>query len=374
MRSDRILSIFLFFYILVAIISKFLFKNELGQINVFSVLYSLAFVCLIIAGYKISKKGFLGEKRSYFYVFAGLLMGVSIGVPGLISSMLILLIGIIILNTDYKIKEYLFYIGVGLVIFIPLVAVFNNVIPILNPEMRTQNLVKIYSLSIMITALLISYRPNLLLLLFGGLMALVSTFRSYGVLIFFTYFFRTERKKKSIVIGSMILISIFLVRFIVLKHNYPVWRLGFFKSLIYRIGFSFSVFEKLFEIGLPFGEPHNLLLDPNAKSYVAGIFGATAEYTYTIFGQPAHDIGILGFFEAILLGMGLRDTEQNSKFKSLYLGFSIIIIEIGLDALRFGILMGLAYFAIEKARNQDPILISYLRTIRSSLDEIFDKY
>jgi len=360
LRSDKIFAFFLASYISLALLGKVVFRNYLGELNQDALLYALMFFLMLLLGYNVEKKFDLPPQRAYVYLILGILVSSAAGILGVALALVVLLIGTLILMGKTWIKqelsEYAYYAGIALVIALPLLAMLKGVIPILDPQTRYSDFKDLYLASAIFASLLLAYKPNPIIFLLGEAFAVVSTFRTNAIMIFLTYLFRAEKRelKRLLIIGVPLIGLVFLVRFYVTKSVYSVWKLNFVQSLVYRAGFSYMVYEKLFSLGMPFGN-FKLLINPNAREYVAALFGKVNNYTYTIFGQPAYDLGIFGLLEAFVVGMALSDSEKLPMFKALALAFLVPAIETGFDALNFGILMGSAYFALLFGKNTDAV-------------------
>lgn len=353
MRSDKILALFLASYISLALLGKFTFRDYLGGLSWGALLYALGFSLMLLLGYNVEKKFNRPPQRTYVYLVLGVLVSLAAGIFGVVVALIVLLGGSIILRRIWQeYHRYIYWAGIALVIALPLIAMVKGVIPILHPQTRYSDLKDLYLVSAIFASLLIAYKPNPIVFLLGEAFAVVSTFRTNALMIFLTYLFRAEKKelKRLLIIGVPLIGLAFLARFYATKSVYPIWKLGFLQSLVYRAGFSYMVYEKLFSLGMPFGN-FELLLNPNAREYVAALFGKVQNYTYTIFGQPAYDLGVFGLLEAFIVGTALSDSEKSPMFKALSLAFLVPAIETGFDALNFGILMGSAYFALLTSRN-----------------------
>jgi uncharacterized membrane protein len=348
LKSDRIFALFLATYLSLALLGKFAFKSYLGELNLSALLYALTFSLTLFLGYNSEKRFNLPFERAYVYLILSILVSSAAGILGVVAVLTVLFGGMLILRRSVDgYYKHAYYAGIALVVILPLLAMCKGVIPILNPQTRYSDLKDLYLASALFASFLLAYKPSLIVFLVGEAFAVVSTFRSNALIIFLAYLFRAEKKelKRLLIIGVPLVGLAFLARFYATKSVYSIWKLGFAQSLVYRAGFSYMVYEKLFSLGMPVGK-FGLLLNPNAREYVAALFGKANNYTYTIFGQPAYDLGIFGLFEAFLMGVALRDSERLPAFKALSLTFLILAIENGFDALNFGILMVSAYFAL----------------------------
>ncbi|WP_456451141.1 hypothetical protein [Palaeococcus sp. (in: euryarchaeotes)] len=345
MRSDRIFALFLGVYLLLALLGKIMFPGYLGTLNPVALFYALLFSLLIFLGYLFSDK--LPKERLYLYLVVSTLMGASTGILGIVLSLSILLGGIFLMRNGGTDIRHVYYAGFVLVILLPLIAIVKGVIPILEPHMRYTPMKNLYFASAIFATLLLSYKPNIYLFLIAEAFAVISTFRTNALIVFLAYIFRAGREeaKRVLLLGVPLILLVFIVRFYATKGTYAIWKLGFIQTLVYRAGFSYMVYERLFSLGMPLGR-FNILLNKYPRFFVASLFGKSTSYTYTLFGQPAYDFGIFGLMEGFLVGVALRDAERVQTFKSLALVFLVLAIENGFDALNFGIIMGSAFFSL----------------------------
>ncbi len=369
MRNDLLIINLIAVYLIIAFIGFSI--TNLQSMNYISFLYAIAFTLSIFLGYRYVNKLKLNKtKRMYLYGILGVLMGFTLGPIGIIIPISILIIGLMILKEDisgFKLKknylnpDNLYKIGILLIILLFLIPITKGIIPILNHSTRTHILIKVFNLTSILTVILLAYKPNFKVFLLGETISIISTYRSFGIIIFAAYLLRSKKKKKKLIIGSILVATIFILRFLITKDTYSVWNFGIITSFIHRISFTYGVFEKLHTIGIPFGSDHLLIFDPDLRLYVGSLFQRSVDYTFTLFGQPVHDFGIFGLLEGLLLGMSLKDSEKDKMMEVINLTFFIIIIEVGLDAMSFGILMGTAFFALKKSNIKKSYFIRKIK-------------
>lgn len=334
-------------YLLLALTGKLILPELLGPPDFPALAYALMFMVVVGVGHHMDLND---NRRAYLYLIAGLtVVGIAAGPIGALVGIAIVLGGELSPMLDEKARRNFYLLGLLTMVALPLTAAYMGVIPLFRPETRYSELKDLYQASATIAALLIAYRPNLPVFLLGEGIALISTFRTNVLLVFLAYLLRGGRRelKRVLYIGAPLVLLGFLVRFYVTKSVYPVWHLDFIRSILYRAGFSYMVYERLFSFGFPFGG-HALILNPKGRELVASLFGRNANYTYTLFGQPAYDLGLLGLFEGLFLGMALRDADRSPTLGTLAVTFLIVALETGIDPLNFGVIMGAAYFGVRR--------------------------
>ncbi|WP_048149798.1 hypothetical protein [Palaeococcus ferrophilus] len=337
-------------YLLLALTGKLILPELLGPLNLPALAYALMFMMVVYVGYSMELSD---KRRTYLYLIAGLtVVGIAAGPIGALVGIAIVLGGELSPMLDERARGNLYVLGILAMVVLPLTAAYRGVIPIIRPETRYSELKDLYQASAAIAALLVAYRPSLPIFLLGEGMALTSTFRTNVLLVFLAYLLRGGKRelKRALYIGTPLVLLGFLARFYVTKSVYPVWHLDFIRSILYRAGFSYRVYERLFSLGFPFGG-HALILNPTGRELVASLFGRSANYTYTLFGQPAYDLGLLGLFEGLFLGIALRDADRSPTLGALAVAFLIVALETGIDPLNFGVLMGAAYFGVRRYGN-----------------------
>ncbi|ASJ06794.1 hypothetical protein [Thermococcus pacificus] len=171
----------------------------------------------------------------------------------------------------------------------------------------------------------LSLRWKTLLLFVYSFLFFLGTFRSLTLLVFLAYFL-------TVYIGYPQLRK-WLVPLSVFPLALVVGMSGGLEAVFIRVGFTFLVFHNLVRLSLPWGLFHgSLLLSNNPRHLVASLFDGPTNYTYFFFGQPIADFGLLGLFEAFLLGMFLRDSERTPESLVTVLSLMIYSIDPGVDA------------------------------------------
>ncbi|ASJ09994.1 hypothetical protein A3L12_01110 [Thermococcus sp. P6] len=361
MRLNSILWGFLITYTLCGIVAKLIFNDLLPSPRLLPLIYALAFSGAMVTGYMTAER-FPVRVRILTYGLVVVLVLSALGSWGFLMALPIVAAPPVFAREEGKrVKErlasaslttdtLLIVAAVALVAF-PLV---TGRVPLLHPGLRYTGVRFFYLASGYLIAAAISLRGDFRVFLLGLFVAVVSTFRTVAVAVTVTYLLRLMGEKRTkpgkglwlklSVITAGVLI-VFLVRYQATLSTYPEWRLGFFGTLLHRMGLTYSVYERLFSMGMPWGNPE-ILLSKDPKGYVGRLFGSSVGYSYTIFGQPSHDFGVFGIVEGFLLGGILRDAEWMESTKVLALTLFILMVPIGIDAFFLPAVAFLAYSAL----------------------------
>ncbi|CUX77008.1 hypothetical protein CHITON_0229 [Thermococcus chitonophagus] len=199
-------------------------------------------------------------------------------------------------------------------------------IPLLYPGLRFKPLAVLYLISGYATALAVSITPSPYLVAYGMILGIVSTFRSIIALIFLACIYRRKYISwKTIFIAIVAVLIISLARGLNLH------------DIILRPAFTYQVYERLYEIGMPFGKLF-ILPEPIPGYKVAALYGSKTRYTYTIFGEAVADFGVFGLFEAFVLGILVRTLRRLAWAHSFVLAVLTLSIELGLDAPKLAVI------------------------------------
>ncbi|AAL80169.1 hypothetical protein PFDSM3638_00150 [Pyrococcus furiosus DSM 3638] len=328
---------FIFFnllFLLSAVIGEVLCFHAVPKI--FPLLYALAFIGAIILGIK-SNFNF----PRYGWIILSILVGIKIG----LEWIAFIAFGAIclLLFSKKKIQEkdkMLFTLSVLIAIILPLIPAFYGIVPILEPQKRFEPLAISYVLSGYSLALAISIYPSLTLLVLGIIISAISTFRIVALLVLLAYVYSTYPKlnKKALVIGGIGVIVAFLLRGMA-EPSY-----NFIQGALCRPAFTYLVYERIFHITMPWGKL--LILPTLIPGYkVASFFGTNVRYTYTIYGQPAFDFGVLGLLEGLILGVAIREARGVKWAHAFLLSILTVFIEIGLDVPKLTTIFLLAFIS-----------------------------
>ncbi|ASJ08685.1 hypothetical protein A3L11_05365 [Thermococcus siculi] len=351
-------------YLLAALISKLAYPDLLPPPDAGPLAYALIFLVFVLFGHRFGRR-LKDEHKTRLYLGVILLVLGALGWWGLLSAVAIVAITLLIIhyeagvvarnpqNARKELRIVLLAVVLGLFI-IPLAA---GSIPILKPQERYSTFRLLYLAAGYFAVALISVKPDFRVFLLGELIAVVSTFRTIGLAVAIAYLLKLfqvgalsggTKGRRYAVVGIILLglLGVFAARYYITIQSYPGWKLGFLETLLYRPGVTYTVYERLFEMGMPLGK-HGILFSTDPKGYVGSLFGRNVGYTYTIFGQPAYDFGILGLIEALFLGMALRDAERRKPTAVLAITFMTLMVPIGIDAFFLSAMAFFAYLSVE---------------------------
>ena len=351
MRAETVFWSITLLYLLLALLSKFTFP-ELEKPGLLPLVYALAFLASIAMGFSISNR--ISEKVrgiTYLSLFSAVLLATSPVIFLISLPMFFLLVFFVLCESNALLKKSLYALGVVLIILLPLLGVFLAGVPIIEPASRFSSFRFLYLASGYVTVVLLSTKPDWRVLLWGITISIISTFRTVvlGVVLAYTFGLLLERKRPRVcplIAITLGLVLALIVRYQATLSSYPAWHLGIAESILYRPGVTYTVYERLFNLGLPLGRGW-ILLSGNPKLYIGHLFGRDVGYTYTLFGQPAYDLGLLGLFEGLILGMAFRDFTRTKETTVMGLTLLTLAVPIGLDAFFFSALMAIASIPTE---------------------------
>ncbi len=351
-------------YLVIALISKLAYPDLLPPPQWGPIVYALAFLGLTFTGYRLAP-GLKDEHKTRLYLAVILIVLGVLGWYGLLSAVAVVLITLLIIHYEAQVvarnpqnaRRELRIILTAVVVALFLIPIAAGSVPLLNPSERYSTFRLFYLAAGYFTVALLSLRADFRVFLLGELIAVASTFRTVGLAVALAYLLKllqTGRLKgnpgprRYALIGAILLglMGVFAVRYYATVHAYPGWKLGFLETLLYRPGVTYTVYERLFEMGMPFGKAR-ILFSTDPKGYVGSLFGRDVGYTYTLFGQPAYDFGIFGFIEALFLGMALADAERRRPTAILAVTFMTLMIPIGIDAFFLSAMAFFAYLSVE---------------------------
>ncbi|NJE09749.1 hypothetical protein [Thermococcus sp. MAR1] len=362
MRLSVVFWVLLAIYTISGIIAKLVFPELLPPPRTFPLLYAVAFAIAMASGYAVARI-IPRRVRAVTYVLTVLLVLSATGWWGFpVALAAIAMPAALAREEGRKIKKAPTTVAVTIDVLLVAVALILAMIPVvmgkmplLHPQVRYTNVRFFYLASGYLVVSALSVRSDFRVFLIGLAIAIISTFRTVGLAVTIAYLLKLVQEgnlkagaeKWLLKIGTLSagVMALFLVRYYATLHTYPEWKLGFFETLFYRMGFTYSVYERLFEIGIPWGDL-KILISTDPKGYVGRLFGSSVVYNYTIFGQPVHDFGILGLGEGFLLGGILKDTEGTRVTEVLALTLFILMIPIGIDGFFLPTTAFLAYLAL----------------------------
>ncbi|ANF22917.1 hypothetical protein [Thermococcus piezophilus] len=368
MRLNVIFWISAVAYILLALVAKLAYPKLLPKLEWDSLLYALAFLGVLAFAYSASER-IQHRYKSAMYLAVLLLMPSCLGWWGLLVALAIIVTTHVIIYFErHKVEDNsenarwkLRIILIAAVVILAIVPLVFGVIPLLQPETRYSSLRLLYLTAGYFTVAILAIKPDFKVFLIGEAIAIVSTFRTVGIAVALAYFLKLvqtgklrwdKRNWRSYAILAVVFSSVFavfIIRYYTTLQTYPEWKLGFSETLLYRPGVTYTVYERLFELGMPWGK-QAIIFSVNPKGYVGALFRRDVGYTYTLFGQPAYDFGILGLVEAVFLGIALADSERRRTTEVLAVTFMTLAVPIGLDTFFLSAMAFFAYLAVEVER------------------------
>jgi uncharacterized membrane protein len=343
-------------YITLAISGKFAYPEFFGKLMMGPMVYALGFMALTFAGYVLRL-----SIPDWAYLALSVLLLLPLGLPYLVGGLFSMFAVYEIFRRGIERETTLLavYASVGLVAVAALV--FG--LPMLKPELRYTSASVFYLLAGDVLAISIAVRPSLTFLMAGLITAVLGASRTVAIAVLGAYLFRAafdgkltwdsiKENRAPILIVSLLLLGAFLARYEATLSEYPHWKLGFLGTQLYRLGSTYHVYERLFELGMPLGR-HRLLFTPDPTGYVGRLFGKEIGYTYTLFGQPAYDFGVFGLIEGLFLGVVLRESSQSRVFGTFSLVVATLMLEIGIEGQFLAAVAYSAYLGKRGFGNED---------------------
>ncbi|WP_456423795.1 hypothetical protein [Thermococcus sp.] len=344
MRPTNLFTLVAWTYLIVAWVGKAIYFRG---IEVSPAIYAVLFLIVIHRGMhrnaRLRKEAFL----------LALVLLLPLGFSYFVGGLIVFLVLLFVLKRNLLRKAVLpaVFLAVSLVVF----ACIHWGIPLLRPELRYTSASVPFLVAGDILIGTMAVFPDFRLLILGEAVAFISTSRTVGLGVAVAYVIRMaydnkltfeelKKHKKAVLLGTTLLLGVFLVRHYVTIREYPTWRLGFLGSLLYRPASSYTVYEKLFHMGMPLGKG-KLLFNPDPTGYVGRLFGKEVGYTYTLFGQPAYDFGVLGLIEALILGLAMGKASKNPFTGTFALTVAILSLDIGIEGQFLVAILLMAYLA-----------------------------
>ncbi|WP_297516421.1 hypothetical protein [Thermococcus sp.] len=344
MKPTEVFALTAWTYLSMAWLGKVLYFKG---IDVGPALYAILFLSLLLIGEN------LGPRLRGEVFLPALILLVPLGSLYFIGGLISFAILFFVLKRNLMRKAVLpaVLLAVSLTVF----ACIKWGIPVLKPELRYTSASVPFLVAGDIIIGTIAVFPDVRLLVLGEAIALISASRTVGLGVATAYALRMaydskltieelKRHRKAVLLGIVLLLAVFLARYYVTVREYSTWRLGFLGSLLYRPASSYTVYERLFHLGMPLGK-RELLFNPDPTGYVGELFGKDVGYTYTLFGQPAYDFGILGLIEALILGLALGRASKNPFTGTFALTVAILALDIGIEAQFLVAILLMAYLA-----------------------------
>ena len=346
MRPERLFVAFVILYFSAALVGKIVYSSFLGGIKPLPLVYALTFLLLLFVGLKIEIR-----VSSWIFFAAGTVLLVVLGWPYLLGGLAALALLKFLMDNNALERG----VAPAVVVSIALVIIASVLggVPLLNPSLRFTWVRYLYLAAGYITVGAVAAKPSLIPFIVGEGIAVAGTSRTIGVGVAVAYLmgvlYRSAKTKrpylrKVLPIVALLLLIVFLARYSATVRGYSVWKLGFLGSLLYRPASSYTVYERLFQMGMPLGR-HRLLFMDNPTYYVGRLFGKEIGYTYTLIGEPAYDFGIFGLLEALLIGTLLRKASKNPFTGAFALTVGTLMLDIGVEGTFLATLFYLAYLS-----------------------------
>ena len=343
-------------YLTVALASKLFYTQRLGPIKVLPLLYALLFTASIAVGTNVPWK--LKKARKAFLV-ASVVILFLIGPTYFLAGVLSYTLFILYIRVHPKVNLPTIILLLSVISL--MVAVYHGV-PLLRPELRHRESV-FYFVSAYMAVLGLSFSPNFWLFTVGMTSAILATYRNLGIVVASAYTLRLliernmrleKREVAILAVIALLILAVFVVRYQATVRNYETWRLSFLGTLFYRPGTTYTIYERLFNLGFPFGKA-KLLFMSDPTGYVGRVFGKSVGYTYTIFGQPVYDFGVLGLLEGFLLGFAFKQASKNISTFVLAGSLSIVFIALGINGFYLALMFFLVFVEREVGKWEEII-------------------
>ena len=359
MKSSDVAFSLIWAYLGASLVGKLLYSRTLGKPSVFPAIYAVAFLLMMMASFRLWEAEKPGHGRNgAAYALLALALLVPLGPVYLLAGILVMGLTAWLVKRAISTGRARRLGIIGGIIAIALFA-FGIVafgIPLKQPWLRYTNASVPFLLAGDVLMVAIGIYPSPWLMLLGLIIAIVGTSRTVGIGVLTAYIiagtyrgFSMEslsKRKSLIAITAILFAAMLLARYWVTRSLYPEWSLGPIGTLLYRLGSTYTVYEHLFKWGMPLGR-HTILFQTDPTGYVGRLFGRSVGYTYSLFGQPAYDFGIIGLAEAVLLGVLLREADRSAVTGTFAFSLLILMTEIGIEGV---FLAALAYAAFLSTR------------------------
>lgn len=152
-----------------------------------------------------------------------------------------------------------------------------------------------------------------------------------------------------------VLLILTLASTYIAEKSYLAWKIPPLLYPVYRFGFTFSVFSKIYEMSMPFGYLHGgAILDTTQRIISTAVLNYTSPHiiTSSLFGPLTLDFGLIGIlitsaFIGIYLGiMSTKKEKLQLCMYSMGLMHSLILIEVGLQQASMLFLLSILYLSL----------------------------
>jgi len=339
-KGLKIFSLAFFSYLFLSVYSNYFDGGLRGVIYsrgfypsmvVLGVVYALVFFGFFAVGYRVGL-----SPPGWFYAALLFVISFSEYPFGPIVVAMVIVAVYCLRERFYRVLA-LYSISIGLIVPLVFYAVFG--VPFLHRSLRYELVGPLVASAFLGAAGLIymeaSLRVKTAALALLSIVFVLGTFRSLLLLIYLAYFLDLYLRGafkgdlRAPLVGGILLGVLIL------------WMSGGVDALLIRVGFTFLVFHNIVHLSLPWGIYHGrLLLSGDPRGTVGALFGTSVHYTYFFFGQAAADFGLMGVLEAFLLGLFLRDSEDDPKTFAFVLAMFIYAMDPGIDNLILSFVLG----------------------------------
>ncbi len=346
-------------YLGAALTGKLIYSDILGKPLVAAAVYAVVFLLTVMASYVLwGKSNSMIRWREALYLGLTLLFLIPLGPVYFLAGIPAMGLAIWLLRKAVFLgrARRIGITGGGIAVALFSIGIVTFGVPLMKPWLRYTVASVPFLAAGDVLIIAIGAYPSPWLMLLGLVIAIVGASRTVGIGVLTAYILaeayggislRALVKKKSLLILTIFLFAaMLLARYWVTRHLYPDWSLGLIGTLFYRVGSTYTVYEHLFEWGMPFGN-HILLFQSDPTGYVGHLFGRDVGYTYSLFGQPAYDFGIIGIVEAVFLGVLLREADRSAVTGTFAFTLLVLMTEIGIEGAFLSALSYAAFLGIK---------------------------
>jgi uncharacterized membrane protein len=351
LKPDKLTFAVVWAYIAVALIGKLAYGRTLGELSPPALIYALLFTVIMMASYELWKPQ---KPVRWVYAVVAILLLIPLGWNYLLAGTAVMGLTLWLFRKPLM-EERRRRLGILGGISAAALAGYGIIafgIPLLHPWLRFTEASLPFLLAGDVLIVAIGVYPSPWLLFLGLGIATVGTSRTVGIGVLMAYTVATAyreelsmeklaRRKGLVAVVLILFLAMLAARYAVTKFLYPEWHLGPVGTVFYRVASTYTVYERLMEMGMPLGR-HVLLFQSDPTGYVGELFGRNVGYTYSLFGEPAYDFGILGIAEAAAVGILLKDAGRNALTGVFAFTLLVLMTEIGIEGV---FLAALAYAA-----------------------------
>lgn len=330
---------FIIFFV-IGIVGRFYFLEYFSsKISIYTLLYLLLISLSFIVGQKIK----LNIQENLLIASIVFLITLFTFKRYSYFSILFSILGLLILYLLKKnifIRYYIPIFIIGISICLINIIIIGK-IPLINPSIRESSLTPLFVLGY--TFLLISnniglikekYPKNIIFPVFSILLFTSYGFRTYIILLIISTMatlYLIGNKKKIIyfgIIGSILIIILGYLTILFLPQN---WKLNPLELLLYRVTFTFDVFDKICtNVGIKIIGNYSLLTETTTGYTISEkILNYSHNITSTIFGPPIFDGGIPEvLIFTLFVSISLFNLYGKARKNRIYIPYYSLIISI----------------------------------------------